>query len=272
MSDPDPEIAKHYGRKKDYLRTFKLFGTMIETTLKGGPVERLTEQRRMHDPICQVVSRSFYPKEPDPDDGLDLADDLPEGILVTMRQEDGHVFESPDSPDWLPARTLVWLETSGVRQDEGYWSNRYEARLVSSFIHGLWPTPLLIARHDKATRRGLAVLTPYRKQVDVIKQIDGSLTDVVKTIDSFQGHEADAVVVSLVRDSMRASWDQPLRNIGHLADPSRVNVMLSRARDLLVIIGSFDHFAGSGVPTWEKVTKAVEQYGLRRSAKKVLHA
>jgi hypothetical protein len=271
-NDPDPEIAKHFGRKDAYLKRFELFGTMIEEAVPGDPVQRLTEQRRMHDPICQVVSRSFYPaaRPPRPRGAAFPAphDPLPKGILVTMRPEDGHVIVSPD---WLAGRTLLWVDTSGVHRDEPYWGNPYEARLVAALCDAMRPSLAPIAR-GAASRRGLAILTPYRQQADVIRKTDPSLGDAVRTVDSFQGREADVVVVSLVRDTMRAPADRPLKNIGHLADPNRVNVMLSRARDLLVIVGSFDHFADSGLECWDKVTSAVERFGTRRTADKVLSA
>jgi hypothetical protein len=269
--ETEPEIAKHYGRKDAYLKTFELFGTMIQEARPGDPVRRLTEQRRMHDPICQVVSRSFYaPARPTRPRGAFPAprDPLPEGILVTMRPEDGHVIESPH---WLPGRSLLWIDTSGVHGDMPHWGNPYEAQLVAALSHAMRPALAPIARHE-ASRRGLAILTPYRQQAELIRKADPSLDDAIRTVDSFQGREADVVMVSLVRDTVRGSWDRPLKNIGHLADPSRVNVMLSRARDLLVIVGSFDHFAGSGVECWEKVTSAVDRFGVRRTAGTVLSA
>jgi hypothetical protein len=270
--DPNAEIAKHYSRKTSYLKTFEVFGTMINETLcsPDAPVGRLTEQRRMHDPICQVVSRSFYPapRPPQPPARTPVPRDiLPEGILRTMRPEDGHMF---GLPDWLEGSSLVWLDTSGMRQDEGYWCNQYEAAVVNAFAAGLRPSALPIARSDPASRRGLAILTPYRHQADVLRKAGHSMADAVKTVDSFQGREADIVIVSLVRDTMRAPWDRPLKNIGHLADPNRVNVMLSRARDLLVIVGSFQHFADSGLPCWSNVTEAVRRFGLTRPASAVL--
>lgn len=269
--DPEPEIAKHFGRRDAYLKRFELFGTMIKEAGPGDPVQRLTEQRRMHDPICQVVSRSFYPaprSAPPPGAPPQPRDPLPPGILVTMREEDGHVVESPG---WLQGRTLVWIDTSGVHRDQPYWSNPYEARLVAALCQDIRPDAVPHARHEE-NRRGLAVLTPYRQQAELIRQAGPSLEDAVRTVDSFQGREADVVVASLVRDTLRASWDRPLKNIGHLADASRVNVMLSRARDLLVIVGSFEHFADSGVECWVKVTTAVERFGVRRAAGKVLGA
>jgi hypothetical protein len=280
MNDPNPEIAKHYGRRDDYLETFGIFGTMISKAPPPGPdgpvgpVRTLTEQRRMRDPISQVVSRSFYPvaelpvdDDETPEESADKPKELPDGVLVTRREDGGHTIESPE---WLSGRAVVWLDTSGMRQEEGYWFNPYEAELVASFVRSLRPAPLLTARPDKASRLGLAVLTPYRRQVEAIQRADPVLTNAVKTVDAFQGREADLVVVSLVRDKVRSPWTRPLSNIGHLADPSRVNVMLSRARDLLVLIGSFDHFAGSGVPAWESVTAAVDRFGIRRSAASVV--
>ncbi|GIW71169.1 MAG: hypothetical protein KatS3mg102_0711 [Planctomycetota bacterium] len=52
------------------------------------------------------------------------------------------------------------------------------------------------------------------------------------TVDRFQGHEADAVVLSLVRT----------RGVGFLDSPNRLNVALTRARHLLVIVGNRPYF------------------------------
>ncbi len=54
------------------------------------------------------------------------------------------------------------------------------------------------------------------------------------TVDSFQGSEADLVVLSLVRNNQRTG----LSALGFLRDKRRMNVALSRARSKLVIVGS----------------------------------
>jgi superfamily I DNA and/or RNA helicase len=53
----------------------------------------------------------------------------------------------------------------------------------------------------------------------------------ISTIDNFQGEEADIVVLSLVRNNDKGS-------IGFMKEPERVNVMLSRARCGLIMLGS----------------------------------
>jgi ATP-dependent RNA/DNA helicase IGHMBP2 len=54
----------------------------------------------------------------------------------------------------------------------------------------------------------------------------------VCTIDGAQGEEADICIISLVRCNKPGS-------IGFLANAKRVNVMLTRGRCLLVVIGSY---------------------------------
>jgi hypothetical protein len=57
------------------------------------------------------------------------------------------------------------------------------------------------------------------------------------TVDSFQGSEADIVVVSLVRNNEHSNVDHAL---GFLCDLRRMNVLLSRAKWQLVLIASVD--------------------------------
>ena len=57
----------------------------------------------------------------------------------------------------------------------------------------------------------------------------------VSTIDNFQGEESKIVLISLVRSNNEG-------NIGFLKTPNRVNVMLSRAKHGMIIVGSSQTF------------------------------
>jgi superfamily I DNA and/or RNA helicase len=59
------------------------------------------------------------------------------------------------------------------------------------------------------------------------------------TVDEFQGSEADIVIVSLVRNNGLVPW----KSIGFLKEPNRMNVLLSRARHKLIIVGSWQFFS-----------------------------
>jgi len=60
------------------------------------------------------------------------------------------------------------------------------------------------------------------------------------------------------------SVEQPLRRIGHLKSPARTNVLLSRAKKLLVIVGDIVHFETTTGTCWEKIC------GLIRAGRNVI--
>jgi superfamily I DNA and/or RNA helicase len=111
---------------------------------------------------------------------------------------------------------------------------------------------LELVRANNGASPSLAVLSPYREQVNLLrdaisKEIDGRLAHLSSfqraidqrewcgTVDSFQGGEADLVIVSLVRNNAHTS---PARALGFLRDNRRMNVLLSRAKWQMVLIGS----------------------------------
>lgn len=67
------------------------------------------------------------------------------------------------------------------------------------------------------------------QQLQVPQQQQASVR--VATIDNFQGEEADMVIISLVRSNAAGA-------IGFLREPERINVLLSRARDGMIIMGN----------------------------------
>jgi superfamily I DNA and/or RNA helicase len=103
----------------------------------------------------------------------------------------------------------------------------------------------------------LAVLSPYGQQVRRLAQAIAELRSVdlahlsafdsplkaanfCGTVDSFQGSEADLVIVSLVRNNHHATIRGAL---GFLSDFRRMNVLLSRARWQLVLVASTNFLA-----------------------------
>ena len=99
----------------------------------------------------------------------------------------------------------------------------------------------------------LAILSPYREQVIRLRRVVDDAIEgfehlagfetatrqdrYVETVDSFQGSEADIVIISLVRNNDHSNVKSAL---GFLSDFRRMNVLLSRARWQLILIGSID--------------------------------
>ncbi|HEX9475445.1 MAG TPA: AAA domain-containing protein [Candidatus Dormibacteraeota bacterium] len=163
----------------------------------------LPRQYRMREPIGRVVSDLFY-----------------ESKLV-------HEAPHPRMPlPWPFDRELVWVDTGAqdeYRDAQRSVANEFEVALCKDI------TSIIRRRVRKAK---LAVIAMYNSQVN---RLQGSLKGIVppddiESVDAFEGRESDAVILSLVRSNDRAA-------IGFLNDPNRVNVAISRAKKLLVIVG-----------------------------------
>jgi hypothetical protein len=157
----------------------------------------------MREPIGRVVSDLFY-----------------DGKLI-------HEAPHPRMPlPWPFDRELVWVDTGAqdeYRDAQRSVANEFEVALCKDI------TSIIRRRVRKAK---LAVIAMYNSQVN---RLQGSLKGIVppddiESVDAFEGRESDAVILSLVRSNDRAA-------IGFLNDPNRVNVAISRAKKLLVIVG-----------------------------------
>lgn len=73
------------------------------------------------------------------------------------------------------------------------------------------------------------VLSPYTKQIQALRRKLPSSV-ICSTIDSFQGRESDIIIFSTVRCNVDG-------DVGFLDDPRRLNVMWTRARLALIIVG-----------------------------------
>jgi DNA polymerase III delta prime subunit len=163
----------------------------------------LPRQYRMREPIGRVVSDLFY-----------------EGKLI-------HEAPHPRMPlPWPFDRELVWVDTGAqdeYRDAQRSVANEFEVALCKDI------TSIIRRRVRKAK---LAVIAMYNSQVN---RLQGSLKGIVppddiESVDAVEGRESDAVILSLVRSNDRAA-------IGFINDPNRVNVAISRAKKLLVIVG-----------------------------------
>ncbi|MCB9740328.1 MAG: AAA family ATPase [Deltaproteobacteria bacterium] len=101
----------------------------------------------------------------------------------------------------------------------------------------------------------IAVLTPYDAQRRLLRQrLAGPMADGLRvdSIDAFQGRESPVVVLDLVRSNDAGE-------IGFLAETRRMNVALTRAQRLLVVVGDSATLAAH--PYYAALLAAVEVRG-----------
>jgi len=77
-----------------------------------------------------------------------------------------------------------------------------------------------------------------------------------RSIDNYQGEESDIVIASLTRSNRN-------HDIGFMSSPERLNVLLSRARDGLIMIGNVQTFtnARKGADLWVKLADHLKKHG-----------
>jgi superfamily I DNA and/or RNA helicase len=116
---------------------------------------------------------------------------------------------------------------------------------------------------DKFTReedKQIGIISFYGKQIRQLRGIareHHNLPIRVSTVDRFQGMERNIVIVSMVRSNLiQSSKDQQpdkkrygtdgypkQKSLGFAQSPNRLNVALSRARRLLIIVGNRELFS-----------------------------
>jgi len=121
--------------------------------------------------------------------------------------------------------------------------NKYESWIIMHLVKELIKA--------KAQEEIIGVITPYVDQYKLLRKVlkEYRMLDVY-TIDKSQGIDKDFVIVSCVKQSMRAEL---------LKDVRRINVAFTRAKSKLVIIGSLK--AMKKIETLEKYMEVIVKYG-----------
>ncbi len=137
-------------------------------------------------------------------------------------------------PTYVDAQGLPWgdgaasfIDTAGKGAEErdtvtGSTFEPAEIEVVRDTVRAL--------RTEGFAASDIAVITPYSAQVTRLRALAELAGVAVGTVNSWQGREARAVVVSFVRSN-------PDGELGFLADERRLTVSLTRARERLVLVG-----------------------------------
>ena len=150
----------------------------------------------------------------------------------------------------------VFVECDG-EEDMGSRSKSNEGQV--NLVHRLVAPKGLLSPQNPDTPQGqklsnlkMTVLSPYTKQIQALRHcLPSSVT--CSTIDSFQGRESDIIIFSTVRCNVEG-------DVGFLDDPRRLNVMWTRARLALIIIGNRKTLSGN--PLWKRALDACTEVHL----------
>ena len=154
----------------------------------GYPSELLGTQRRMHPDIVAFSNKTYYDNK--------LKTDY-KGIKDNKNKP----FE------------IINVTSTEERNGTSYMNIEEASKVIEVY------------QQLKKQFNDVIVISPYQAQCKLLKELDNKLE--IHTVDSFQGREADAVILTTVRTS----------NMGFWYDYRRLNVAMTRAKHVLRIIG-----------------------------------
>lgn len=156
----------------------------------------LNEQNRMHPDIAMYPARCIYQNR------------LQSGVKT-----EGHVIN-----DIQPYQVIGMTKSTERREGAGSYYNLQEIAWIRNWI----------VTHKEVEPSQITVITPYVMQFQkLMEQLSIFEGITIATVDSYQGKENDVVILSLVRAD---------GNFGFVNDLQRLNVALTRARKVEIIV------------------------------------
>ncbi|KAH7390934.1 P-loop containing nucleoside triphosphate hydrolase protein [Phaeosphaeria sp. MPI-PUGE-AT-0046c] len=233
--------------------------------LAGAPHTTLKKQHRMRPEISTLVRSLTYPELEDAEQTL--------GRPSLRGFQDNVIFVSHSKPE-LNANRIADRRDEGAKTSK---ENAYEADMVLKCVRYL-------GQQGYGTD-DIVILTPYLGQLSLLMKTlstenDPMLNDLdsheliqaglmspaaadiskrklrISTIDNYQGEESDIVIACLTRSNGEG-------DIGFMSAPQRVNVLLSRARNALIMIGNAETFMKSrkGKEVWIPLMEQLKANG-----------
>ena len=200
-----------------YLRNEELY---VDTgNYNSAVVTKLVNCYRCHPAIIHVSNQQFY-------DG-------------DLRDFSG--TESHSLCEWPGLVTLkfplIFHGIDGENEREGNspsWFNQAEIHQVYYYVQRLLETTSI-------SPADIGIIAPYHKQVKKIKKVlsNRDLNDItVGSCEQFQGQERKVMIISTVRTAKDLIGYDAVYNLGFVANPKRLNVAVTRAKALLIFVGS----------------------------------
>lgn len=228
--------------KSHFERLFR----QIDSSLRG----TFDTQYRMHNDINRVIEQFYI------DDG-----GLKCGVANESRE---HGIDIPNliSPD----NHVIWINTSSPEVRDGTSrANKGEVEAIEWVLSQFSKSESFRSYQESLPTnedQEIGLITFYGSQLKrlkgiVDKETKKGLCIKMSSVDRFQGMERNIIIVSLVRSNSTAQkWGQKpdynkFPNVGFPAQkeygfaksPNRLNVALSRAKRLLIIVGNGEHFS-----------------------------
>lgn len=261
------EDREQINQLKDFIETrfdemeishFQKLYEHIDSSLKG----TFNLQYRMHPDINEVIEQ-FYREDGGLRCGLVYPKDL--GVNDPDMSKPTSRYHGIDIPGLIGHNThVLFINTSSPEMLDGTSRVNYgEVETIDKLLTRFEQSSSFqryLSKFVKDEDKQIGVISFYGKQIKQLRSVareHSSLPIRVSTVDRFQGMERNIVIVSMVRSNIIQSSrnQQPDKkrypnygypkqtSLGFAQSPNRLNVALSRAKRLLVIVGNRELFS-----------------------------
>jgi superfamily I DNA and/or RNA helicase len=291
------ELAELFSQKDFQTSQFERLFTNIHESIKG----TFDTQYRMHPAINNVIAQ-FYEK----DGGLKCGLPLEETFHSSFENEASRYHGLHYKNILTPETHTIWVNVTTSEIQEGTSRVNFgEIEAINNILKvlknckgknefGQWLS------NQSQEEKQIGMISFYGKQINYLERMlieshndlyfgkgkDNDKKNLIRlsTVDRFQGMERNIIIASMVRSNKIASFpgqeaDFELypalgypnqESLGFAESPNRLNVALSRARRLLIVVGNIEHFCRKDI--YKKVFETIQQNGKIISAEELQNA
>lgn len=208
-----PIQGDHPGRSGDSALDYLLNGEATIAPEKGIFLEKTY---RMHPDVCRFISEAIY-------ESRLVSDESTFGQSLILN-ESAHPMLKPTGIRYIP------VEHDGCSQ-----RSEEEATAIRELFENLLTQEYRMGNGEVRPIKldDILVVAPYNMQVNLLKRVLPRGAKV-GTVDKFQGQEAEIVIVSM----STSNGDHMPRNLDFLLSRNRLNVALSRARCVTLLLAN----------------------------------
>lgn len=259
------EVANKLNIPEERINHLK--GCLFEELYVSAPKDikiMLSTQYRMHDQIMNLINQ-FYKDE----NQVGLNCGLPDPDIYRNHNCFGKTIKRDDHAIWIDIPLEAKNREEQAKASHSF-SNRSEVECIKDILITLSSN---LEYNKPGIQKRVGVISFYKDQVNLLEDelLDVSFRTKINnlslrigSVDKFQGIECEIIICSFVRNNERGE-------IGFAKDPRRVNVALSRAQELLIIVGSIELFclrnrSTSGGQVYQNIVNNIQKSGGIKSA------
>lgn len=282
ISIGERKLAKTLSQKEFEISQFERLFLNIDESIKG----TFDTQYRMHPAINDAIAQ-FYKDDGGLRCGLPIEETYHNSFDKWDSRYHGLRFENIITPE----THTIWINVNTPEIKDGTSRVNFgEIEAIDNILTALknskgknefdeWLSTQSIEEKQ------IGLISFYGKQIQYInkmlKEKHNELPIRLSTVDRFQGMERNIIIVSMVRSNKIASFQGQEADfdlypdlgylqqdsLGFAQSPNRLNVALSRARRLLIVIGNNEHFSKNPIykNVYEKMQKIVTSEELQKA-------